>query len=1176
MSTLFYKCNYNYQSKFAYINNEHITIIEYINQYKNQQIKCNKGHELILCNNKNKTVYFKHKNIGDIDNTISISKWRAEWQSNFPYTDISFSKINVNQIKNRSADVLLKDYNIVLEFQDSKINQEEVQNRINDYKLHNINITWIIDGKDTIKQIEYNNRLYLEFISDEWKYNSFLSCLYIFIDLNDMIYKISPSEVKSNMIDVEKPINKLDFIILLNTNDIQLITPINMPYQCTLYIKQQGAGNGKTYGLIQMINSNDFEYYTNFIIVTKQHSAKFVIYNEFKSQIELGKLCNLQIIANYEASNKYIIKYINIKTNNNCQIIIGTIDSLCYVLGSKNNNYINSFEGLVYSIIDDFIDTKSNNIIKYGSLSIELNKRTCLICDETQDLSEYYGQAIIKIMKSKYINSYIVGDKLQSLNYKNNAFTYLIENEFKSIQKIQYESINICRRFSNYILRDFVNHIIYFDKYSLPNITIENVDTIDNNSLTIFIGTPIFDSFNNTTTTTTTADNDIVLNEEVRKIMSYYINEVNLHNYQPNDFLIITPFTKNNPLVNAIELAIDTFWLNKFNNNEYIRYAIFHKSEEGSSIDLSESENATRIVSIHTSKGDGRNIVFVIGLDESSLLKFSNEKNTLIFESLIHVAITRMKKRLYLRIIENGDEIYKRILSYKLKYNLDFDIKPKLLITKKLNWRNVTDYITTLSNITEFNNTIIPEHYLTYESNIDKNITIDMGHHKIRYASMIIYLFINILNSIQDKNQIKAIFYKVKDAKIETVYNWSTYNKYLINNNETQTYKCSQDIVKPAIIPLLKLSTYGRDYNMYYNIIKDNIINIQNKIEKILNNKIKKLCPLESIILYFIIQICHQGIYTEFTINELYNLINIYSKSFSKKCFGHKKCLCKSLFNKYNTDITNTVITKLNTYLLTHYEQIQNISIIYEQFLNNHLNINWLINHRIPFNGNNNDYKINYKFQLIGYDNNTVYIVYVKPQLTNLNYFKTMIESIYDTFLLYTINKSSNIIVSNNEYNKSFEDNIKFGNKQIITIIFSLNNQSYNTFKWIHKDENLIEKHNCFIIDKIKDALLNKYINESKHIYYFYNYYKNKFCNDNLTANEIINSIKDIIENNDKKSSYPDFIYALIYKIKNEIDEMPKTKKINILNMYDNEEYFTNALNIKIKNSIYEFLNIDD
>lgn len=51
-------------------------------------------------------------------------------------------------------------------------------------------------------------------------------------------------------------------------------------------IKQQGAGNGKTYGLIQILQQPEFEHYKCFIAVTKQHSAKDVIKAEFDDQIK--------------------------------------------------------------------------------------------------------------------------------------------------------------------------------------------------------------------------------------------------------------------------------------------------------------------------------------------------------------------------------------------------------------------------------------------------------------------------------------------------------------------------------------------------------------------------------------------------------------------------------------------------------------------------------------------------------------------------------------------------------------------------------------------------------------------------------------------------------------------------------------------------------------------------
>ncbi len=48
-----------------------------------------------------------------------------------------------------------------------------------------------------------------------------------------------------------------------------------------------------------------------------------------------------------------------------------------------------------------------------------------------------------------------------------------------------------------------------------------------------------------------------------------------------------------------------------------------HKNDEGKSINLKESENATRIMSIHASKGTGCEVVFLLGINEQTLRVFS-------------------------------------------------------------------------------------------------------------------------------------------------------------------------------------------------------------------------------------------------------------------------------------------------------------------------------------------------------------------------------------------------------------------------------------------------------------------------------------------------------------------------------------------------------------------------
>jgi len=316
-----------------------IYINEYI-KYKNKElfvIKCKNNHNLIFCNGKIKKPYFRHEYINDYHNNCKKTQWHINWQEQFDKNtrEVLFKKKCEKQIKDRWADIYLEQYNVIIEIQHSDMNIDEVRNRKNDYNIHNLNILWLIDGNESIhiKNNSDNTRIYLEFINKKWKYESFIDYKYIFIDINNYIYIVFPSLVKNNMIDVNKPYSKNNFINLIKSNIDDIIKYI--PYQCNLYIKQQGAGNGKTYGIIQSLDSNkDFNIYDTFIIVSKQHSAKTIIYNEFNDQYTKGILSNIELIDNNKENKIYTIKYINKITNRECNLIISTIDALYYRVGN--------------------------------------------------------------------------------------------------------------------------------------------------------------------------------------------------------------------------------------------------------------------------------------------------------------------------------------------------------------------------------------------------------------------------------------------------------------------------------------------------------------------------------------------------------------------------------------------------------------------------------------------------------------------------------------------------------------------------------------------------------------------------------------------------------------------------------------------------------------------------
>ena len=1078
------KCNVNFQSKWAFFPENNICFhvdefTNHINNFTNSNGPvCKNGHQLVYVNGKKRKRHFRHKHSEDVGGS-PMTQWHCEWQGNFPITEVLFQKNNETQVKSRRADALIDEYGIILEFQHSSIDETEVNNRKNDYWLHNKEIIWIIDGNSgiSVNMLDHSNRIYLEFISEPWKYQSFMSYDHIYIDIANQIYKVYMNNIKSSMTDVEPSKTKQEFIYALN-NGIDLWSS-DAPSQCKLYIKQQGAGNGKTYGIIQMLASTEFQHYKSIILVTKQHSAKYIIYKEFTDQLDSGDITNLKIEGSPNVVwGKYIIKYHNVNANVDCQIIIATIDSFMNAIGNKNHTDLNMFEGLVNSIIDEHIECNDmRGTINYGGLNPKLNKETCLVIDEFQDLPQYYAKAVIQIMRNRYIDAYVVGDTMQSISFEQNSFTFLLEEEVPNITKIVYPFSNICRRFTDPKLVDFVNNMISFDKYNLPLITPYKNDDNISESLIIFEGNCIYSN--------TIDNNMLILNKEVENFMKHYEKEVEENNRVASDFLIVTLFTQNNPLVSAIEIAINMYWNNKDKKEDYFRYAVFHKSELGTSINLSESEHSTRIVSIHSSKGDGRNVVFVIGLDENSLKRFSGRVDSLIYESLFHVAITRMKEKLYIRLDINNknDNIHTKIRNYCFHNNIEnSDITPSLNIYDNVKYTDLVESCKTNKIYESFSENIINSINLkNLQKNVNDKQLIDMGHHNIRYAALFITLILEIVNKDninQDntiKKQIKAMLFDVSKSNIITVSHWKEYNIFLDNNcnlNRNQMNKKQkkehEDCCKS--IPILKLSNQGRDYRNHYNSINIFINKIQEKLLIYLNNNkiLPVLCPFECVILYFMLEVCSKGTYTNIHINEIYNITDIYSKYFNDSLGNHTECLCKSCFANIPYDIVKSQSGKatesdehiqetecrmnieynsnsMQKYIFSHYEKMIKIQEIYNMVYLKYPKINWLMNSNITFGGTNNNFNVYKRFSLIGYNEKDVIIAYINPQFNSLNYNEIIMNSIFDTFFISNIKKES----ENKSENQNYE---RFNGRNITTIIFTTDMDEPYYINWVNNN----------------------------------------------------------------------------------------------------------------------------
>jgi hypothetical protein len=1061
--------------------------------------------------------------------TNPMTDWHCLWGNYF--LEIKEKIYNhENMIKsNRRADVDLNEKKVI-ELQHSCISKEEVDNRKHDWNLVNKEILWVIDGSDTIEVTELKNsgRIFLEFKSKPWKYESFLSYDTIYIDIKNKLYKVNPNFVKSNMIDVQLPVLRENFIDSLK-KDKQLFTDEKIN-QTNIYVKQQGAGNGKTYGIVQLIQDEKFKHYDTFVYLTKQHSAVHVISSEIKDQMKRGDLNNVEIINENKVSNKYIINFKNKSNNNQRKIIIGTFDSFVYALGNQQIKACDKFVAMAKSIIDEELRCTRNGKVQYAG-GIKLNKRLLLIGDEMQDLSEEYIKAVIKITRDRYVDFYGVGDLLQSISIKKNSFAFLYKNDLPNdtIKVTKYQPSNICRRFNNKKLVNFVNSIVPFSKeeYSLPTVKSFN-ETLNDDSLVIFNGKSVYSH-----------DDNNKVQEEIDNIMKFYINEVEKNNYKPNDFLIVTPFSSKNTLVDALNTSIRNFWKNKYNDKEYIKHSIFHKSDTGTSIDLTESDEATRIVSIHSSKGDGRPVVFVIGLSEDGLKKFSNESNNLIYDSLIHVALTRMKKKLYVRLECNNDNIHQRIQKYITESGDIQKISPYIKISKSIKLESL--FQNTQKQIKNFN--ICTDKIFKFTKYLDLSLDdeenkelIDMKHHCVRFITFYILLVLEIMKCKSEDisenislQQIYQIWRKILEKDVTYISSSRTYYKKLYDEGYNKTN-----------LPILKYSSEEGDYSKYSEYLEKEINSIRKKLSKFLrkgNNM--KFKVLESIIMYHLMQLSDQGKFADLPISDLYDIIDLY-----KKAKPDEKDL----------------------YLQSHYNKINLISELINKLNSDYVNLRWILDHFVYFDGKSSDFEVFKKFNILAYNNDVVLICYIKPQFNQLNYNEVMLDSIFDTFLIKNVQKKDGDSISEN-----FK---KFNGKKILTCVFSFDCDEPFIFDWsdMKNNNDLININNDSIKEIIKDDLYSNFEIKNNNIYLFYKYYLEEFKNEEPLT--IITKIIDKYnkkKDEDKRTKFPKYIDELFFEIKSSIKKKNKEKQLEILKNYTDRKTFMEEITYNLNEAVNNF-----
>lgn len=1060
--------------------------------------------------------------------------WHNKMESYFPkdMTEIKFlcSSKNSNDTCRR-ADILLNNKR-TCEIQHSFISSEEISKRFNDWNMFGKEIIWLVDGNTGVECEQLSSGNYLIIINDEWKYKSFIKNYdYILLEIDTKVFKIELKKIKCKMIELKMfiSIDKVVEILKSNPEYIWDEWKDDNVVKCTLSIHQAGAGNGKTYGIWKSIAENmNKEIY---IILTKQHSAKNVIYEELIDQTNRQEfhIENLTEKTEENTPKHFVIKYIHKKSKRECSVIIGTIDSFCYNLSGSSKTCDNFFEGILNNIKNNGITKVSfNGNMIFGGQTFPLNKKAVIWIDEVQDLPNTYLHAMAKLMLETNCDIEVVGDKLQSLEFEDNFLTSIIAENglIENIHLNIHNPRNINIRIKVNGMREEINKLIDFHKYGLPKIDCRENDNNDLEEITeptieIIESKKMYANDNNIEKVNNYTD-------QILEIVDY---EVKNNNYTPENFMFIFPIMKNNNIASELQTKLTNYWIDKFSDtdyreslgdnnywknyqhDEYTQYVYLHKHTEGTCINTKDSVNASRIMSIRTSKGDGREVVFILGVTEKTLKMVSNNKIGLVYESHLHVALTRAKCKNYVSLEPNGDKIHKLfshcgyigcfpIIKNRIQLDKIFDNLDKIKMIELMENNNIKQD-EFLSDITLKN---------------DLKESVDWGYHCIKYS---IYYFRSILyivnkryeNTDFNDSELCVVLNKLSRIKIQVMcplefYNYlNTYNSISIGKN------C--DLPE---FPLCNLSD-KQNYSGYFIKIKDAMKKIQ---VCIINDELVLLDVYESVVLVYMIKLFKEKKYIDISPVDLYNITDFFKKK-SKE---------------YN--------------LLNMVENVDNI--INTVLDNVDVKTKWNISKHITLKGLNDEFTLcNQNFPIIGYNNKEITHIILKSEINSLNFWDIMINSLLERFLIYNPQHDGDVK--------------KYENKQINTYIFILNSNKFIKIDWSWDKDLSVE-----IKKEIKKAMLLYFSDNHEEIYNYFCYIKNNgdfFGKDK----EIKTPFQYIFTQMKTYNKYPGYIIKVFEELH---EKLVRGNKEEVKNICENVDSFSKKLYEKLEIECDNYLGISE
>lgn len=813
--------------------------------------------------------------------------------------------------RTRYADVCKDE--CVVEYQHSRITREEVNGRNSDYETRlGKQVVWVIDCTGNAQRpylvqeaSESEDDIWLIPFERKWHVDSMRDCKILFADFDGRIFRIPVECVAKRMVAVYGSWGRDQSFVDHLTSAIDV--DVRAPLQSTVSLRNDPPGSGKTYGLTRQLIFTEREEYKRFaiyrcnIFVTKPHAAKEVLYAEFMTHLRSSGLPFVERAAN----NKYVVEYTR-GDGETVMCIFGTADSLMYNLAENRMSGTDHFIDLVRTI-HAHGPTKLQGPygrFNYAGERPALNARTMILVDEAAMFPEAYADAFATLADVCHADIHFAGDVQQSTSFDNNLMTRVLREGEATFPRsnIVMHSGNEIRRFGpelvamrNTLMRGFYENPSHGIPIQVPVAATDVSHARGEYSIDFIAKARPHD------------EDAAKLNDVLDVISARLRSDAMALGLLPNDLMIVFPFVNTNVVLDALQPFVHDFWVEMFADAEYIAkvrshagyaatcehfsqtaklgwYCVAHRSEDFRPIDTRESIYATRMVSIQSSQGDGRKVVYVIGLSESALKKFTNGQISLKYESLLNVATSRQKEVVRFFFEDTPNDVLDRfrpLMDDATRAHIEPVLapKPKYMINKIALNPELLD----------------PELYKTAEPAVrdsatsDQKPLVDNAHHNVRMAAMNTMFQARTLNTSPEYGRTRIVFGQVATYRIQVMKPsdyWRELNKNKIN-----------------VIPILKYN----DGSSMFESVHSRIVQIMREVQHRVKQWIIKIDnrtdvdgfgPEHCVVLQYVVDILtkNDGV----KMDQLYDIVKSYMQSDSNHLSSHYDYLqnCEDMYDR--------------------------------------------------------------------------------------------------------------------------------------------------------------------------------------------------------------------------------------------------------------------------------------